>query len=91
MDLIDRIGAVLGLAAFLGLAVLALLYFQQARDVRRLREWAGKAPERAAAAAEQAGITPPSADRPEPILSRVWGRIRSALGRIGEPLAAAWA
>jgi hypothetical protein len=29
------------------LAVLALLYFSQARDVRRLREWAGRAPERA--------------------------------------------
>ena len=39
-----------GLAAFLGLAVLALLYFSQARDVRRLREWAGRAPERAGAA-----------------------------------------
>lgn len=37
-DLIREIGAVAGLAAFLGLAVLALLYFAQARDVRRLRE-----------------------------------------------------
>ena len=35
------------MAAFLGLAVLALLYFSQARDVRRLRDWAGRAPERA--------------------------------------------
>jgi hypothetical protein len=34
------------MAAFLGLAVLALLYFSQARDVRRLRDWAGRAPER---------------------------------------------
>ena len=51
MDMIENIGAYLGLAAFLGLAVLALLYFQQARDVRRLRDWAGRAPERAAAAA----------------------------------------
>ena len=47
MDLIERVGAYVGLAAFLGLAVLALLYFSQARDVRRLREWAGRAPERA--------------------------------------------
>jgi hypothetical protein len=46
MDLIERVGAYVGLAAFLGLAVLALLYFSQARDVRRLREWAGRAPER---------------------------------------------
>ena len=35
---IQEIGAVAGFAAFLGLAVLALLYFAQARDVRRLRE-----------------------------------------------------
>jgi hypothetical protein len=39
-------GAVAGLFAFLGLVVLSLLYFSQARDVRRLREWAGRAPER---------------------------------------------
>jgi hypothetical protein len=45
-ELIELAGAVAGLAAFLGLAVLALLYFSQARDVRRLREWAGGAPER---------------------------------------------
>lgn len=47
MDLVERVGAYIGLAAFLGLAILALLYFSQARDVRRLREWAGRAPERA--------------------------------------------
>ena len=35
-----------GLAAFFGLGVLALLCFSQARDIRRLREWAGSAPER---------------------------------------------
>jgi LytR cell envelope-related transcriptional attenuator len=40
------VGAVAGVFAFLGLAVLSLLYFSQARDVRRLREWAGRAPER---------------------------------------------
>ena len=38
MDLIREVGAFAGLASFLGLAVLALLYFAQARDVRRLRE-----------------------------------------------------
>lgn len=47
MDLVERVGAYAGLAAFLGLAILVLLYFSQARDVRRLREWAGRAPERA--------------------------------------------
>src|SRR3954464_5716804 len=41
-------GALAGLAAIPGLAVLALLYFGQAREVKRLSEWAGRAPERAA-------------------------------------------
>lgn len=54
MELVERVGAYVGLAAFLGLAVLALLYFSQARDVRRLREWAGRAPERALEQAERA-------------------------------------
>lgn len=43
-----NIGAIAGFAAIVGLAVLAMLYFSQARDVRRLREWAGREPERAA-------------------------------------------
>jgi LytR cell envelope-related transcriptional attenuator len=62
VELIKDIGAFAGLAAFLGLAVLALLSFAQGRDIRRLREWAGSAPERdserkestSAAAAERA-------------------------------------
>ncbi|CAN5435706.1 hypothetical protein BH10ACT11_BH10ACT11_05800 [soil metagenome] len=52
MDFIDRIGPILGIAAFLGLAVLIVLVFLQAREVRRLREWAGRAPERALDAGE---------------------------------------
>jgi hypothetical protein len=62
LELIKEIGAFAGLVAFLGLALLALLSFAQARDIRRLREWAGSAPERdnerkettSAAAAERA-------------------------------------
>jgi hypothetical protein len=50
---IEQIGAFAGLAAFLGLAVLALLSFTQGRDIRRLREWAGSAPERDAERKEQ--------------------------------------
>src|SRR6266545_4835028 len=38
MDLLREAGSYAGLAAFLGLVVLILLYFAQARDVRRLRE-----------------------------------------------------
>jgi hypothetical protein len=51
--LIQEIGAYAGLIALPGLVILAVLHFSQARDVRRLREWAGRAPERAAAAQQQ--------------------------------------
>ena len=47
-DQVEKYGAYVGLAAFLGLAVLSLLYFAQARELKRLRDWAGRAPERAA-------------------------------------------
>ena len=52
MHVIESIGPILGIVAFVGLAILAFLLFQQARDIRRLREWAGRAPERAQEAAE---------------------------------------
>jgi hypothetical protein len=56
MDSLEEIGALLGFVAFVGLAVLVFLTFQQARHIRRLRDWAGRAPERAAAqAAREAG------------------------------------
>ncbi len=48
MHHVQEIGSYAGFAAILGLAVLSALYFSQARDVKRLREWAGRAPERAA-------------------------------------------
>ena len=47
-DQVEKYGTYVGIAAFFGLAVLTLLYFAQAREVKRLREWAGRAPERAA-------------------------------------------
>jgi hypothetical protein len=43
---VERIGSFAGLASFLGLAVFALLLFAHGRDLRRLRDWAGSAPER---------------------------------------------
>jgi hypothetical protein len=46
-QILQEIGAVAGIASVVGLAVLSALYFSQARDVKRLREWAGRAPERA--------------------------------------------
>src|SRR3954452_17853339 len=45
-DRIEQYGSYAGHAAGFGLAVLSLLYFSQAREVKRLREWAGRAPER---------------------------------------------
>src|SRR3954454_8874257 len=45
-DFILEVGSWAGLASVLGLGVLSALYFSQARDVKRLREWAGRAPER---------------------------------------------
>jgi hypothetical protein len=46
-EIVQDIGAYAGLASVVGLAILSALYFSQARDVKRLREWAGRAPERA--------------------------------------------
>src|SRR6476620_9824931 len=63
---IEKYGAYAGLVAIPGLAVLSLLYFAQAREVKRLREWAGRAPERAQelqdrVAAGRTGTIPPQA------------------------------
>lgn len=52
---LEEIGALLGFVAFGGLAVLVFLTFQQARHLRRLREWAGRGPERAAALESRRG------------------------------------
>lgn len=45
-DVIQTVGAYAGLVALFALGVLAFLVFSLARDVRRLRDWAGGAPER---------------------------------------------
>jgi hypothetical protein len=45
---VEKFGAYAGFAAVLGLAVLSLLYFASAREIKRLREWADRAPERVA-------------------------------------------
>src|SRR5262245_24362378 len=68
-DQVEKYGAYAGIAAFIGLAVLSLLYFAQAREVKRLREWAGRPAGRAReverAAVGQAGAAP-RAPRPAP-------------------------
>ena len=73
-EIVQEIGAYAGLAAVAGLAVLSVLYFSQARDVKRLREWAGRAPERAAdfGAAPVPGrvVAQPQPGQPRPPRSR---------------------
>lgn len=44
--MIETVGPYAGLFAMVGLLVVTVLLFSQARDLRRLREWAGGAPER---------------------------------------------
>ena len=41
---IEQYGAYAGVAAVFGLGILSLLYFAQAREVKRLREWAAARP-----------------------------------------------
>src|ERR687887_489146 len=98
MDFIESIGPVVGIVAFVGLAVLAFLLFQQARDLRRLREWAGRAPERAQEAAEAVqaaaeasrddveGDGEPVSEAKRPgSLGTGWRRLKGAVGpRLGE-------
>src|SRR4029453_17548638 len=71
-DQVEKYGAYVGIAAFFGLAVLSLLYFAQAREVKRLREWAGRAPERAREGGERAIAQAEAARRtPEPVAQPV--------------------
>jgi hypothetical protein len=71
MEIIEQIGSYAGLASIVGLAILSALYFSQARDVKRLREWAGRAPERAA---DQAAAA-------QPVPGRVTAQPQSAPGQ----------
>src|SRR4051794_29058350 len=70
-DQVEKYGAYVGIAAFFGLAVLSLLYFAQAREVKRLREGAGRAPERAREVEERAIARAEAAGRQPPIQAPV--------------------
>ena len=92
MDLIEDIGPILGIVAFLGFAILALLIVLQAREVRRLREWAGRAPERAReadeadrAAAEERGELIEEEEKRRP------GRMGAFRERIANAVGPSWA
>jgi hypothetical protein len=80
MDLLKEIGAILGFVAFGGFAVLVFMTFQQARHLRRLREWAGRSPERAAAEAERSAASSAEATMPA-----IGGEARSREEKAGEP------
>ena len=57
-SLVEQIGSYAGIGSVIGLGIMALLYFSQAREVRRLREWAGREPERAAELAQRVQAEP---------------------------------
>jgi len=76
LEIIQDIGSYAGFAAVVGLAVLSALYFSQARDLKRLREWAGRAPERAA-------------DQPQPARVVAQPQQRAAAPGVAAPAAAA--
>jgi hypothetical protein len=68
LEIVQEIGAAAGFAAAVGLAVLSALHFSQARDLKRLREWASRAPERSgrgvtAVPGRAAGVPPPAQSR----------------------------
>ncbi len=99
MHVIESIGPVLGIAAFLGLAILAFLLFEQSRDIRRLREWAGRAPERSQEAAEAvqtsaeasrgaAGEVESAPQQPPTLGQRLRAGAGNAAERIGDRLRA---
>jgi hypothetical protein len=79
VHLIQEIGSYAGLAAIPGLAVLSALYFSQARDVRRLRDWAGRAPERAAEQAQGGRVTAQPQAQAQP------ARVPAAAGAAAQP------
>jgi len=62
-EVIQQIGAYAGFAAIVGLAVLSALYFSQARDLRRLREWAARAPDRPSSPGRDGAEAGPGAER----------------------------
>lgn len=92
-NVIQTVGAYAGLVALLGIVVLALLCFSQARDLRRLREWAGGAPERDAEVREISEIVAEErsqelqvlADREQRRLERTGYAESSFWERLGRP------
>jgi hypothetical protein len=78
LAIVQEIGAAAGMASVVGLAVLSALYVLHAREVKRLREWAGRAPERSgrgvAVPGRAAGVPPPARPRAAATASRIGTR-----------------
>jgi hypothetical protein len=88
---INKIGAYAGFAAIIGLALLVLLYFAQARELRRLSDWVEQEGDRARGVPvpsasprptviPQAGVVPPAASA---VTTAVPGVRRVAVGAAG--------
>ncbi|MHB8243652.1 MAG: hypothetical protein ACYDHN_16910, partial [Solirubrobacteraceae bacterium] len=83
---LTQVGAIAAFAAIVGIAVLSLLVFSQGRELKRLREWAGRAPERdadieqrvAAAAAARMQQQAPGTVRPVPRAAPIHNRTAAA-------------
>jgi LytR cell envelope-related transcriptional attenuator len=67
-EIVQALGAAAGFANLVGLAVLSALYVSHAREMKRLREWAGRAPERSALGA--AAVPGPTSSPEGPIAAR---------------------
>ena len=63
MEIVQVIGAFAGLAAVLGLAALSVLLFSQAREIKLLREWLGRTPDRPPSHGPTAGAGPGRGDQ----------------------------
>ncbi len=68
-----QIGALVAFAALVGIAVMSLLFFSQARELKRLREWADAEPER-------------TAERDQRLSAAVALRIQRATAQVARPL-----
>jgi hypothetical protein len=85
---INKIGAYAGFAAIIGLALLVLLYFAQARELRRLSDWVEQEGDRVRSVPAsprptvipQAGVAPPPASA---VTTAVPGVRRVAVGAAG--------
>lgn len=82
-EIIETYGAYAGLAAVVGLGVLSLLYFAQAREVKRLREWAAAGDER------DADLTRRIVAQASRAAAAGGGRVQAAPGKGQRPAAAA--